>query len=79
MSTILFLRTHLPLLSMLYLYLVFQTKVTGFGHSLFYIFDLGSVFYCKSVKIGSAFQIFSSSFIVYVRHETEIENICESV
>ena len=32
---------------------VLQTKVTGFGHSLFYILNLGSVFYCKCAKIES--------------------------
>ena len=56
---------------------VLQTKVTGFGHSLFYILDLGLVFYCKRAKIESAFQIFSGWFIVYARHETEIKNIWE--
>ena len=37
---------------------VLQNKVMGFGHSLFYILDLDSVFYCKRAKIESAFQIF---------------------
>ena len=58
---------------------VLQTKVMGFGHSLFYILDLGSVFYWKCTKIESAFQIFSSWFIVYACHEREIKNIWESV
>ena len=43
---------------------VLKTKVTGFGHSLFYIHNLGSIFYCKRPKIESPFQIFSSWFIV---------------
>ena len=58
---------------------VLQTKVTGFGHSLFYILDLDSLFYCKRAKIESVFQIFSGWVIVYARHEMEIKNIWESV
>ena len=69
MSTILFLCTHLDVILVSF---VLQTKVTGFGHSLFYIPDLHSVFYCKRTKIESAFQIFSSRFIMYAHHETDI-------
>ena len=58
---------------------VLQTKVTALSHSLFYILDLGSVFYCKRAKIESAFQIISGWVIVYVHHQMEIKNICESV
>ena len=52
--------TPAPFVNVILVSFVLQTKVTGFGHSLFHILDLGSVFYCKLTKIGSAFQIFSS-------------------
>ena len=71
--------TSAPFVDVILVYFVLQTKVTGFGHSLFYILDLGSAFYCKRAKIESTFQIFSGWFIVHVRHETEIKNIWESV
>ena len=35
---------------------ILQTKVTGFGHSLFYILNLGSVFYCKCTKKNPPFR-----------------------
>ena len=50
--------TSAPFVDVILVYFVLQTKVTGFGHSLFYILDLGSVFYCRPAKIESAFQIF---------------------
>ena len=50
--------TSAPFVDVILVYFVLQTKVTGFGHSLFYILDLGSVFYCRRAKIESAFQIF---------------------
>ena len=71
--------TSAPFVDVILVYFVLQTKVTGFGHSLFYILDLGSVFYCRRAKIESAFQIFCGWFIVYARHETEIKNIWKSV
>ena len=71
--------TSAPFVDVILVYFVLQTKVTGFGHSLFYILDLGFVFYCKRGKIESAFQIFSCWFIVYSRDETEIKNMWESV
>ena len=71
--------TSAPFVDVILVYFVLQTKVTGFGHSLFYILDLGSVFFCKRAKTESAFQVFSGWFIVYARHETEIKNIWESV
>ena len=71
--------TPAPFVDVILVSFVLQTKVTRFGHSLFYIFDLGAVFYCKRAKIESAFQIFSGWFIVYARHETEIKNIWKSV
>ena len=51
--------TSAPFVDVILVYFVLQTKVTGFGHSLFYILDLGFVFYCKRGKMESAFQIFS--------------------
>ena len=71
--------TPAPFVDVILVSFVLQTKVTGFGHSLFYILDLGLVFYCKRAKIESAFQIFSGWFIVYPRHETDIKSIWESV
>ena len=71
--------TSVPFVNVILVYFVLQTKVTGFGHSLFYILDLGSVFYCRRAKIESAFQIFCGWFTVYARHETEIKNIWKSV
>ena len=71
--------TPAPFVDVILVSFVLQTKVTGFIHSLFYILDLDSVFCCKRAKIESAFQIFSGWFIVYVRHETEIKNVWESV
>ena len=71
--------TPAPFVDVILVSFVLQTKVTGFGHSLFHILDLGSVFYWKRAKIESALQIFSGWFIVYARHETEIKNIWESV
>ena len=43
--------TSAPFVDVILVYFVLQTKVTGFGHSLFYILDLGFVFYCKRGKI----------------------------
>ena len=68
-----------PFVDVILVSFVLQTKVTGFGHSLLYILDLGSVLHCKRAKIESPFQIFSGWFIVYARHEMEIKNISESV
>ena len=68
-----------PFVDVILVSFVLQTKVTGFGHCLFYILDLGTVFYCKRAKIKSVFQVFGDWFIVYARHETEIKNIWESV
>ena len=68
-----------PFVDVILVSFVLQTKVTGFIHSLFYILDLDSVFCCKRAKIEYAFQIFSGWFIVYVRHETEIKIVWESV
>ena len=42
-----------PFVDVILVSFVLQTKVTGFGHSLFYILNLGSVFYCKCAKIES--------------------------
>ena len=56
MSTILFLPyMPAPFVNVMLVSFVLQTKVTGFGHSLFYIVDLGSVFYYKRTKIESVF------------------------
>ena len=52
--------TPAPFVSVILVSFVLQTKVMGFGHSLFYILDLGSIFCCKCAKIESACQIFSS-------------------
>ena len=49
--------TPAPFVDVILVSFVLQTKVPGFGHSLFYILDLGSVFYCYRAKIESAFQI----------------------
>ena len=51
--------TLAPFADVILVSFVLQTKVTGFGHSLFYILDLGSVFCCKRGNIESAFQIFN--------------------
>ena len=52
--------TPAPFVDFIIVSFVLQTKVTGFGHFLFYILDLGSVFYCKHAKIECALQIFST-------------------
>ena len=51
--------TPAPFVDVILVSFVLQAKVTGFGHSLFYILDLVSVFYCKRAEIESAVQIFS--------------------
>ena len=71
--------TPAPFVNVILVSFVLQTKVTGFGHSLFYILNLGSIFYYKHTKIEFTFQIFRGWFIVYARHEMEIKNIWESI
>ena len=62
-----------PFVDVVLVSFVLETKVTGFRHSLFYILDLGSVFYCKCAKIESPFQIFSGWYMVSARYKTEIK------
>ena len=49
--------TSVPFVDVILVCFVLKTKVTGFGHSLFYIHNLGSIFYCKRAKIESRFRI----------------------